>query len=912
MNNTYVLDLDIKNPNFIPEPLMKQNDTVTFICNLFDNGVPFNLDETTTLTIGHHRPDNKNVVVLGVRTGPNQATFRCGRPENSVVGRVVATVQIYNTDSRVSSVSFDYLVSLDPSAIIPNPDDKTLIQQILAEGVVIIEGAKEATDRANTAAQRAEDATIAANSAAGSATLAASNAQNAAQAANIATQNANAATQLANTAASKADTAGDNAQNAADAANAAATSANDAADAANIASQNIKGWGQATVWNSTTTYSKNNVVTYNGSTWQSKGDNNLNSIPSETNTNWILLALRGVDGTGAVSTVNGKSPDGTGNVLLSADEIGTYTQEQIDEKDTTVKEYFTDIGIGDKVVIVTEQEYVDAERNGMYWVTNSAMDFLPTETDHAATLLVYENTTDNTLVKVFNAINPTTAISYMRTYTYNDSSAIIHDSGWIEGGGGSGGGGGGNVNVTSYPLVTNIEGQTIWEIPTGVYNQANDSTMVFHNTVFLEPVSYTLTSNRLSMPDNPHTEIAKNNVVLVVFRNMHNMQVELDGANIVDGSIPLAKLGQDVQDAINNAGTQIDLVDNLTTNDNTKALAASVGPVITTELGKKIGVNTNNVNSVITNLGGIYAKKTLPLIDFTNNTTSEKVRLTLGQFVSGILKLTMTSNYNNYNASGGCIVYYHVNVANGSIHFKDTNIVSMSSAFAENFYISDIYIDSYGNAYIDIFKRMYQNPLSIMVEYQTTWGNPFAVLNGTSLEQFDLGMVINDPIQQSIFTHVGNSKQGLASAITGKGVPTDANDPFSTMINNINLIPTGVKYATGYAPSSPSGIMFNYVNGATGPTLTYITVGGLGFSPKYVIARTTTDGKSYVYQSIYIESADYVGLNDGTNTVKLSRFNSSSWSNINTVNLFAQKSGDNIFIPIEAGTSSTYQWFAFG
>lgn len=87
-----------------------------------------------------------------------------------------------------------------------------------------------------------------------------------------------------------------------------------ATQAANTAAQLIQGWGTATVWNATTTYQKNNVVTFNRSTWQAKRENR--AVQPVEGDDWILLAGAGVDGTGAVSSVNGIAPDAQGNVTL--------------------------------------------------------------------------------------------------------------------------------------------------------------------------------------------------------------------------------------------------------------------------------------------------------------------------------------------------------------------------------------------------------------------------------------------------------------------------------------------------------------------------------------------------------------------------------------------------------------------
>lgn len=697
--NEYTLNVDIKRRMTSVVPTFKQGDSATLKFKLFDDGKKFDLAAFTRAEITFKLPSGQTIVgepYIDVNT--QMIVYNFVGVEMNEAGKLTTILSIYSGTSMVSIQPFsififDHLKDKDLSYI-------GILQDLIAEVQLLNEEVKSTLSEANNLKDELNNVLIEANSAE---QIRNTNEQNRITSEN--TRNSNESIRQQNELdrknaesirESNETTRIENEQNRQNEfdnkineVEVAITDTKKATVEANQAAESIKGWGQATVWNSTTTYSKNNVVTYNGSTWQSKGDNNLNSIPSETNTNWILLALRGVDGTGAVSTVNGKSPDGTGNVELTADEIGTYTQQQIDDKDTTVKEYFTDKGIGDKVIIISEQDYIDADYNGLFWVKNDALDFLPTETDHAATLLVYENPDNENVVKIFNVINPTTAISYMRSYTYDNTSSLIHDSGWIEGGGGSGTGGGGNVSVNSYPLVTDSVSQTIWELPTGAYNQTTDSVMVFHNTVFLESVSYTITNNRLSIPDNPHTEIAKNNVVMVVFRNMPNMKVEFDGSNIIDGSIPLSKLGQDVQDAINNAGGNIELVDNLTTNDTTKALTASQGVVVKKELDKKWQKDIFN-NTNITNLGSTYAKKT-----FQINTEDwkvpdghiEQLNITIPcENFSGIIKVNYTGTAEAVNAMGSMDISYNFAKVGNTPHVSTREILSSSSTFASNYY----------------------------------------------------------------------------------------------------------------------------------------------------------------------------------------------------------------------------------
>ncbi|WP_206109227.1 hypothetical protein [Paenibacillus sp. HB172176] len=73
-------------------------------------------------------------------------------------------------------------------------------------------------------------------------------------------------------------------------------------------------------YNSSATYYKNNFVTDNGSSYMA-----LQTVtgvkPSSSAVEWQLMAQRGVDGTGSVSSVNGVSPDLSGNVTITASDI---------------------------------------------------------------------------------------------------------------------------------------------------------------------------------------------------------------------------------------------------------------------------------------------------------------------------------------------------------------------------------------------------------------------------------------------------------------------------------------------------------------------------------------------------------------------------------------------------------------
>uniref|UniRef100_UPI00129004FB hypothetical protein n=1 Tax=Metasolibacillus meyeri TaxID=1071052 RepID=UPI00129004FB len=123
-----------------------------------------------------------------------------------------------------------------------------------------------------------------------------------------------------------------NANQAAQDAQQATTNADNAANRANDAAYAIEGWGQVVPYQNGTTYNRNNPVTYQGSTYQSLVDDN-DSLPTDT-TKWIVIARKGLDGQGAVQTVEGELPDENGDVKLPM--MATKQEVQaLDNKVTT-------------------------------------------------------------------------------------------------------------------------------------------------------------------------------------------------------------------------------------------------------------------------------------------------------------------------------------------------------------------------------------------------------------------------------------------------------------------------------------------------------------------------------------------------------------------------------------------------
>ncbi|MFJ7736390.1 hypothetical protein ACIQ2D_08600 [Lysinibacillus sp. NPDC097287] len=136
-----------------------------------------------------------------------------------------------------------------------------------------------------------------------------------------------------------------NAQSATSYANNAAQEAIDAI--ANIQSI-IEDFGSKGVYENGVTYSKNNIVYDDGcsyiyiNTTPSSG-NPPPIYPVISNDHWHRLADKGASGSGAVSKVNGKEPDGTGEVTLTPADISAASSENLTGLQKTVTEHLAEI-----------------------------------------------------------------------------------------------------------------------------------------------------------------------------------------------------------------------------------------------------------------------------------------------------------------------------------------------------------------------------------------------------------------------------------------------------------------------------------------------------------------------------------------------------------------------------------------
>lgn len=100
-------------------------------------------------------------------------------------------------------------------------------------------------------------------------------------------------------------------------------------------------------------YKKNNTVSYNGSSYIAKQDS-MGSYPNQPDSlYWGMIAQRGIDGTGSVSSVNGTFPDESGNVTLSVPEGHTHANKVVLDKlsDTAGTLQYNGLDVGSVVSV---------------------------------------------------------------------------------------------------------------------------------------------------------------------------------------------------------------------------------------------------------------------------------------------------------------------------------------------------------------------------------------------------------------------------------------------------------------------------------------------------------------------------------------------------------------------------------
>src|SRR5690606_35947355 len=143
MIQPFHIEVDFKQKKQIREPIVTQLDDLIFTVSVFDNGRPVELNGSYKMVT--KRPDSKSFFVEGVKTGENEITFDLGKAEVEKTGKVLAAIQLFDTNNqRISSFPFSFNVVEDLSlAQQPTSQERTLLEIVIQEGPSIVELIKE-------------------------------------------------------------------------------------------------------------------------------------------------------------------------------------------------------------------------------------------------------------------------------------------------------------------------------------------------------------------------------------------------------------------------------------------------------------------------------------------------------------------------------------------------------------------------------------------------------------------------------------------------------------------------------------------------------------------------------------------------------------------------------------------------
>jgi len=365
--------------------------------------------------------------------------------------------------------------------------------------------------------------------------------------ANTATVNAITATNEANLAKNDTLTAIANAET-------ATTNAITATSAAQLIANNTVSTGTFTLGQA---YKKNNLVLSNGSTFIALVDTQLNPLPTlpvTENTWWRLVAQRGTDGEGSVSSINGIFPDVDGNVTLD---------------------------LGDAITMV-DGFAPDAIGNVITHTNKAVLDGL---TDDAGQLK-YKNQVVGSVTSVNGSIG---AITGLETVANSDSK-LSNKVDKVSGKGLST-----NDYTTAEKNKLNaIESGAQVNKVTSVNGQIGDVTIQGFSGSYNDLINKPTTFNP-STHSHPISQVT-------------GLQTELDRKYVKPSTgVPLTDLNSSVQTSLNKAETAlqsvpdastttkgiVQLEDSLTSTSTTSALSANQGKVIS----DKIDILTGDVNT---------------------------------------------------------------------------------------------------------------------------------------------------------------------------------------------------------------------------------------------------------------------------------------------------------------------------
>lgn len=129
VENRYQIKANIKSKMYNGViPSVTANDHIIFEVTLFDDALPMTLNSAYRYTLVTMRKNNTSVIREGTLSG-SVILFELGASETTTIGRVEASIQIYDADNkRISSapIAYDVLKDFSLSGSLP-ADDKTLV-----------------------------------------------------------------------------------------------------------------------------------------------------------------------------------------------------------------------------------------------------------------------------------------------------------------------------------------------------------------------------------------------------------------------------------------------------------------------------------------------------------------------------------------------------------------------------------------------------------------------------------------------------------------------------------------------------------------------------------------------------------------------------------------------------------------
>jgi len=333
-------------------------------------------------------------------------------------------------------------------------------------------------------------------------------------------------------------------------------------------------------------------------------------------------------------------------------------------------------------------------------------------------------------------------------------------------------------------LATTSIGQVVWDLPSD-YNPVTDTIMFYFNTVYLRPSEYTITGDDVAgyklNYTSPETAIADNNIDTLIFKNVPvNDLGQIDGMDLVNGSVTLDKLGQDVKNAIQAGGgggtVTIDIINDLVSGGATKALSAEQGKVLNglidstnTTLGQVSSKTDKNITDLeeLTNKVDNHVGENNIHVTSTDKSKWDRKADTYFVIASGVDQSDPNKHAELYINSNGRTQKYittHANVQNSNETGKKWAVTTEQSGSS--------------GSYIQTAYKLDDNKGDFKTRYLTG-------TNGTGTWS------TWSPSQAELFQSVSNGKALVASAITGKGVVTASDATFQTMADNISAIQTG-------------------------------------------------------------------------------------------------------------------------